>query len=353
MLSATPRYDSLLSQLQTTVLAIALLMGATSSALGQEKVLNLYTARHYQTDEALYTGFTKRTGIKINRIEGGEDALFERIKSEGARSPADVFITVDIGRIWKADQAGIFAPVHSPALQARIPAALRDPDDKWFGFSSRARIIVYNKALVKEGQIKTYEDLADPKWKGQICARSSSHPYMLSLIASIVAHSGEQKAEAWVKGLKENLARDPKGGDTDQIKAAAAGECALAITNQYYFVRLLRSGKGEDKSITEKLGYLFPNQDGRGAHINISGGGMLAHAPHKDAARAFLEYLASDEAQAYFANGNNEWPAVASVKLNNPALQSLGTFKTDAINVALLGKNQAAAQRIADRVGFK
>ena len=344
--------NSLHSRLPALALAFAL-AGAASGAFAQDKLLNLYTARHYQTDEALYTGFTKRTGIKINRIEGGEDALFERIKSEGARSPADVFITVDIGRIWKADEAGIFEAVRSPVLESRIPAALRDPDNKWFGFSSRARIIVYNKGLVKEGQIKRYEDLADPRWKGQICARSSAHPYMLSLIASVVAHSGELKAEAWVKGLKENLARDPKGGDTDQIKAAASGECAIAITNQYYFVRLLRSAKGEDKSVTEKLGYVFPNQDGRGTHINISGGGMLKHAPHKEAARAFLEYLASDEAQAYFANGNNEWPTVANAKLNNPALQSLGTFKTDAINVAQLGKNQAAAQRIADRVGFK
>jgi iron(III) transport system substrate-binding protein len=333
--------------------AALVLSTASAPALAQDKELNLYTARHYQTDEALYTGFTKRTGIKINRIEGGEDALFERIKSEGARSPADVFITVDIGRIWKADEAGIFEPVKSPLIESRIPASLRDPENKWFGFSSRARIIVYNKAMVKDGEIKTYEDLADPKWRRKVCVRSSSHPYMLSLTSSIVAHLGERKAEAWVKGLKDNLARDPQGGDTDQIKAAASGECALAITNQYYFVRLLRSGKGEDQRIVEKLGYVFPNQDGRGTHINISGGGMLKHAPHKAAARAFLEYLASDEAQSYFANGNNEWPAVPSVKLDNPALQSLGTFKTDPINVAQLGKNQAIAQRISDRVGYK
>src|SRR5262245_43877088 len=206
----TTRSPSLGPRLRTLLATACMLSMASvpAAALTQDnKELNLYTARHYQTDEALYTGFTKRTGIKINRIEGGEDALFERIKSEGARSPADIFITVDIGRIWKADEAGIFEAVRSPVLESRIPAALRDPDNKWFGFSSRARIIVYNKGLVKEGQIKSYEDLADPRWKGQICARSSSHPYMLSLIASIVAHSGEQKAEAWVKGLKDNLAR--------------------------------------------------------------------------------------------------------------------------------------------------
>ena len=347
------RFRSVVRPSILTVATVALALGLVSIAGAQEKVLNLYTARHYQTDEALYTGFTKRTGIRINRIEGGEDALFERIKSEGAHSPADVFITVDIGRIWRADQAGIFEAVKSPALETRIPPALRDPDNRWFGFSARARIMVYNKALVKPGELRSYEDLADPKWKGKVCVRSSGHPYMLSLIASIVAHSGEEKAEAWVKGLKDNLAREPRGGDTDQIKAAASGECTVALTNQYYFVRLLRSTKSEDRSVTEKLGFVFPNQDGRGTHINISGGGMLKNAPHKAAARAFLEYLASDEAQGYFANGNNEWPAVPQVKLDNPALQSLGTFKMDTINVALLGKFQATAQRIADRVGYK
>jgi len=331
-------------------LALAALLAGSVSA--QDKVLNLYSSRHYQTDEALYTNFTKATGIKVNRIEGGEDALFERIKTEGANSPADVFITVDIGRIWRADQAGIFEAVKSPVLESRIPAAFRDPNNHWFGFSARARVIVYNKAEVKSGEIRDYEDLADPKWKGKICTRSSAHPYMLSLTSSVVTHLGEQKAEAWAKGLKDNLARDPKGGDTDQIKAAAAGECAIAVTNQYYYVRLLR-GKPDDKRIAEKVALVFPNQGNRGTHMNISGGGMLKHAPHKEAARRFLEYLASDEAQAYFANGNNEWPVVPNVKLDNPELESLGKFKQDAVNVARLGQNQAAAQRISDRVGYK
>jgi iron(III) transport system substrate-binding protein len=334
-------------------LAAIALIGAVSVAVAQEKVLNLYTARHYKTDEALYSGFTKKTGITINRIEGGEDALFERIKSEGANSPADVFITVDVGRIWRADQAGIFEAVKSPVLQARIPAAFRDPDNHWFGFSARARIIAYNKAEVKRGEIKDYEDLADPKWKGRICTRSSAHPYMLSLTASMVAHLGEEKAAAWVKGLKNNLARDPKGGDTDQLRAAAAGECAIAISNQYYYVRLMRSSKPDDKKVYERLAIVFPNQGNRGTHMNISGGGMLKHAPHKEAARLFLEYLASDEAQAYFANGNNEWPVAPSVKLDNPELESLGEFKLDSINIARLGQAQATAQRISDRAGYK
>jgi iron(III) transport system substrate-binding protein len=335
------------------VLAAAALIGVTSLAAAQEKVLNLYTARHYKTDEALYSGFTKKTGIKINRIEGGEDALFERIKTEGANSPADVFITVDIGRIWRADQAGIFEAVKSPLLEKRIPAAFRDPNNHWFGFSARARIIAYNKAEVKPGEIKDYEDLANPKWKGKICTRSSAHPYMLSLTSSMVAHLGEEKAAAWVKGVKDNLARDPKGGDTDQLRAAAAGECAIAVANQYYYVRLMRSSKPDDKKVAERLAVVFPNQGNRGTHMNISGGGVLKHAPHKEAARLFLEYLASDEAQTYFANGNNEWPVVPSVKLANPELESLGEFKLDSINVARLGQAQAVAQRISDRAGYK
>ncbi len=334
------------------VLSAALAL-ITFHAGAQEQVLNLYTARHYSTDEALYSNFTRQTGIKVNRIEGGEDALFERIKAEGANSPADVFLTVDAGRIWRAEQAGIFAPVKSSVLESRIPAAYRDPRGEWFGFSARARLIAYNKALVKPGEIRSYEELADPKWKGKVCVRSSNHPYQLSLMAGMVSHLGEARAEQWVKGLKDNLARAPQGGDTDQLKAVAAGECAVALSNQYYLVRLLRSEKAEERQMAAKLGVLWPNQDNRGVSMNISGGGMLKNAPHKEAAVKFLEYLASDEAQSYFANGNNEWPVVATLKLNNPTLESLGKFKADTLSVAELGKNQPVAQKIADRAGYK
>jgi len=334
--------------------ALAAVLAALPLAAGAaEQVLNLYTARHYSTDEALYADFTKQTGIRINRIEGGEDALFERVKAEGANSPADVFLTVDIGRIWRADQAGIFAPVKSAALAKRIPASFRDPDGDWFGFSARARVIAYDRTRVKPGEISRYEDLADPKWKGEICSRSSSHPYNLSLIASMVSHLGEAQAKAWVEGVRANLARDPKGGDTDQLRAVAAGECSLAIGNHYYYVRLMRSSKPADKAVIERVGLIWPNQGDRGVHMNISGGGMLKHAPHREAAVKFLEYLASDSAQAYFANGNNEWPTVPGVKLANPALESLGEFKTDGVNVAELGRNQAIAQKLADQAGWK
>ncbi|MCZ7563851.1 MAG: Fe(3+) ABC transporter substrate-binding protein [Burkholderiales bacterium] len=333
--------------------ALAAVLAALPFAAAAQQVLNLYTARHYSTDEALYADFTKKTGIKINRIEGGEDALFERIKAEGANSPADVFLTVDVGRIWRADQAAIFAPASSATLAKRIPASFRDPDGEWFGFSARARVIAYDRIRVKPGEIARYEDLADPKWKGQICSRSSSHPYNLSLIASMVSHLGEAKAKAWVEGVRANLARDPKGGDTDQLRSVAAGECAIAIGNHYYYVRLMRSSKPADKAVVERVGLIWPNQGDRGVHMNISGGGILRHAPHKEAAVKFLEYLASDSAQTYFANGNNEWPTVPGVKLANPELESLGEFKPDTLNVAELGRNQAIAQKLADQAGWK
>jgi len=344
-----------MSRTQRTLAAtlVAVLAALPLAAAGQEKVLNLYTARHYSTDEALYANFTRHTGIKINRIEGGEDALFERIKAEGANSPADVFITVDIGRIWRADQAGIFAPVRSATLEKRIPAAYRDPNGGWFGFSARARVIAYDKSAVRPGDISRYEDLADPRWKGKLCTRSSSHPYNLSLIASMVSHLGEAKASAWADGVRANLARTPKGGDTDQLRSVAAGECAIAIGNHYYYVRLMRSPKPADRSVVARVGIVWPNQLDRGVHMNISGGGVLKHAPNKEAALKFLEYLASDEAQAYFADGNNEWPTVPGVKIANRELEALGDFKADALNVAELGKHQATAQKLADQAGWK
>jgi iron(III) transport system substrate-binding protein len=332
---------------------LALALGIPASVLAQEKVLNLYSSRHYETDEALYTNFTKQTAIKVNRIEGGEDPLIERIRNEGNKSPADVLITVDAGRLWRAEQMGLFQPIRSKVLESRIPASYRHPDGLWFGFSARARIIAYNKAQVKRGEIANYEDLANPKWKGKICTRSAGHVYNLSLISSLVNYLGEAKTEEWARAVAGNLARSPKGGDTDQLKAAAAGECDLAISNTYYYVRLLRSQKPDDRAVAERIGVLLPNQGNRGTHVNISGAGVLKHAPNKEAAIRFLEYLASDEAQNYFANGNNEWPVVPSVKPNNAALATLGKFKTDSLNLAVIGKNQPTAQKIADRSGFR
>ncbi|UCV10632.1 Fe(3+) ABC transporter substrate-binding protein [Dechloromonas denitrificans] len=336
---------------QPLSLIAAALLALINPAQAEEKILNLYSARHYQTDEALYANFTQQTGIKINRIEGKEDELLERIKNEGSNSPADIFLTVDAARLAKAHELGIFANVTSKVLDSRLPAHLRTED--WFSFSTRARVIVYNKTGVKAEDVQNYEDLANPKLKGKLCSRSGSHPYNLSLMASIIAHQGEAKAEELARGMVANFARTPKGGDTDQIKAVAAGECGVALSNTYYVARMLRSTKPEEQKAMEKIGVIWPNQSTTGTHINVSGGGMLKTAPHKEAAVKFLEYLASDAAQRYFADGNNEWPAVDGIKVSNPALDSLGKFKADKLPVKNLAMYQTKAQMIFDRAGFK
>ena len=314
-------------------------------------VLNLYSSRHYETDEAFYDAFTEQTGIRIQRVEAKGDELIERLQSEGAQSPADVFVTVDAGRLWRAEQAGLFEPVKSPALEASIPANLRHPDGLWYGYSTRARMIFYDKTRIDPVGLIDYESLADPRFKGEVCIRSSDNIYNLSLLASIIAHAGEAAAEKWARGVVANMARPPQGGDTDQLKAVAAGECGIAVANSY-FARLLASDDPGDQAVVEKLGWIFPNQDNRGTHINVSGAGMVRGAPHPEAARKFLEYLASDNAQRWFANGNNEFP-VTGVATDNPAIEALGPFKADALNVAELGTHQAEAQRIFDRAGWR
>jgi iron(III) transport system substrate-binding protein len=337
--------------LSLTLILSALLRPPVANA--EDKVLNLYSARHYDTDEALYANFTRQTGIKINRIEAGDEALLERLKNEGANSPADVLLIVDAARLYAAEQAGLFAPVRSPVLDSRIPEAFRSPSNTWFGFSSRARVIVYDKAAVDPKDVQNYEDLAAPQNKGKVCTRPGSHPYMLSLVASVIAALGEQRAETWARGVVANMARPPRGGDTDQIKAVASGECAIALTNSYYLVRLMRSKKPEDRAVADKVTLVWPNQGNRGTHVNISGGGVLRTAPHKEAAIKFLEYLASDEAQAYFAEGNNEWPAVKGVRTRNAELESLGTFKADPLPIAQIGERTPMAQKIVDRARWR
>ena len=323
------------------------------AATAQEKVLNLYSSRHYQTDESLYANFTKQTGIRINRIEAGEDPLIERLKNEGSASPADVLVTVDAGRLWRAEQLGLFQPVRSKVFEARLPEHMRAPNEQWFGFSARARVIVYSKAALNPADVQNYEDLANPKLKGKVCTRSGSHVYNLSLMSALIEHWGERQAEDWARGVVSNFARAPKGGDTDQILGVASGECGVAITNSYYYVRLLKSEKPEDRKTIQAVGFIWPNQKSFGTHMNVSGAGVLKSAPHRDSAIQYLEYLASDAAQSYFANGNNEWPIAKGMKVDNAALSSLGTFKMDTVNVSALGKNQALAQKIFDRAGFK
>jgi iron(III) transport system substrate-binding protein len=334
-------------------LSAAAIMGiglGAQGVLAQE--VNLYSSRHYDTDVALYESFTEDTGIEVNLIEGSEDELIERIKAEGPNSPADVLITVDAGRLWRADQAGVLQPVSSAVLDERIPANLRHPEGKWFGLSKRLRGIVYAKDRVDPSEITAYEDLADPSWEGRVCIRSSTNVYNQSLVGSMIESLGVEETEAWAKGLVANMARPPQGGDTDQIKAVAAGECDVAVVNHYYLARLIKSDSEEDRAVAEQVGIVFPNQDGRGAHANISGAGVIATSPNRDNAIKFLEYLTTPEAQAYFAQGNNEFPVVADVKAD-PVLEAWGEIKTDAVNAAKYGENNPEAVMLMDRAGWK
>ncbi len=333
------------------VLAAAFLAGGLAGGAAAEE-LNIYTSRHYQSDERLYEAFTGRTGIQINRIEGKGDALIARIASEGANSPADLFVAADAGLLWRADQAGLFQAAESEVLEQAIPDRLRHPEGHWFGFSTRARLIFYDKAKVDPAEIRSYQDLADPRWRGKVCIRSSANIYNQSLLGAIIAAHGVEAAEAWAAGVVANFARDPQGGDTDQIRGVAAGQCALALANSDYFVRLLTSAKDRDRAVAERVGWIFPDQGGRGTHVNVSGAGVLVHAPHRDAAVKFLEFLASPEAQRHFAEANNEYPVVAGVAPAS-ALAGLGAFKADPVNVSAFGEHQAEAQRIFDRVGWK
>ncbi len=326
-------------------------------AYAQDKVLNLYSARHYQTDEALYENFTRATGIRIQRVDADDAGLLARLQSEGRNSPADVILLVDAARLWRAEIDGLFQPVRSQILESRIPANLRGKDDgsgpQWFGFSTRARVIVYDKQRVARTDVETYEKLADPVNKGRLCTRSGSHPYNLSLFGAMLEHLGPAAAETWLQGLVGNMARAPKGGDTDQIKAVASGECGVALTNTYYLARLMRSELPADRAVIERIGFVFPNQANHGTHMNIAGGAVARHAKNRDAAVQFLEYLAGAQAQAYFANGNNEWPAVRDVKLQNPALEAFGSFKAESVPVSVIGMNQVRVQQMLDRVGYR
>lgn len=321
------------------------------SAKAQTGVVNLYSSRHYNTDDALYETFTELTGIRVNLLEGKADGLLERLKIEGENSPADVFMTVDAGNLWQAEQANLFTSVPSDVLSVNIPENLRHPDDVWFGFSKRARVIMYNKDAVDPSELSTYEDLANDRWRGRILIRSSSNIYNQSLVASLIESNGLEATEAWAEALVRNFARPPEGNDSAQIEAAASGLGDLAIANTYYLPRYAKDEDPAKQAVFEKLGVFFPNQDGRGTHVNISGAGVLANAPHADEAKQFLEYLSGTEAQTFFAQGNNEYPVVEDAALD-PVVAGFGTFKDDTINVSTFGKNQAAAVQLMDRVGW-
>jgi len=333
---------------------------SSASALAEDSVINLYSARHYPTDEALYSDFTKATGIRINRVDSDDAGIIARLKAEGSASRADVILLVDASRLWKGEADGMFLPIKSNTLEAIVPAQLRSkPTDDgataWFGLSTRARVVVYDKQKIKRDDVDTYEELGDPKNKGQLCIRSGSHPYNLSLFGAMVEHLGPAATEAWLKGMVDNMVRAPKGGDTDQIKAVASGECGIAVTNTYYLARLMRSTSPADKSVVDRIAVAFPNQQSWGTHVNVAGGAVARHSKNQANAVKFLEYLVSPDAQNHFANGNNEWPVNRNVKLDNPALQAMtgGNFKSELVPINAVGMNQIKVQQMLDRVGFK
>jgi iron(III) transport system substrate-binding protein len=337
----------------------AILLASAALAQAQDKALNLYSARHYQTDEVMYDTFTRTTGIKINRVDADDAGIVARLKAEGAASPADVVLLVDAARMALADRDGLFQPIKSAKLDAVIPANLRAAATAdgvtWTGFSTRARVIVYDPKRLAREDVATYEQLADPKLKGLLCTRSGSHPYNLSLFATVIERVGDEKGEAWLRGLVANMARTPKGGDTDQIKAVASGECGVALTNTYYLARMLKSDNPDDRAVMEKVRVVFPNQASSGTHVNIAGAAVARHAKNRDNAVQFLEFLASPFAQDYFANGNNEFPAARGVSVVNPALKAMGAdgFKAENIPLTVVAKNLPKVQQMLDRAGFK
>ena len=335
---------SLLS-LNTTVLSPA-------NATNEEKILNVYTARHYSSDKKIYKIFKQETGIKVREVSSKDQALLERLKSEGSASPADVIILADAARLWRAEKSGFFQQHGSAKMTEIVPKKFQSKNN-WVGLTSRARVIVVNKRRHGSKKIATYSDLASSAFKNQFCSRSSTHPYMLSLVSSVMINLGEKQTKKWAKKIVSNQARTPRGGDTDQIRAVASGECGVAVTNSYYLVRLMRSSNPKDRAAVKKIKVIFPNQNSSGTHINVTGGGIAKHAPHPNNARLFLEFLLSDKIQRLYAIGNNEWPIVKGTRINNSKLESLGNFKRDILSMKEIGKNQFNAQKLLDNVGWQ
>lgn len=337
--------------MHTKTSLLALLIAATALPALAEGEVNLYSSRHYDTDERLYSDFTEATGITINRIEGKADELIARMDAEGANSPVDVFLTVDTVRISRAKEMGLLQAIDSDVLEAKVPAYLQDDDNQWFAFSQRARILFYNKETVTNPPA-TYQDLAKPEYAGKVCIRSSSNVYTQNITAALVAHLGKEATADWAKAVVSNFARDPQGGDTDQLRGIVSGECDVAMSNTYYFARAIRTNVSGLSDSLDQIGWVFPNQDDFGAHMNISGGGVAVNAPNKDNAIKFLEYLASEQAQQYFSAGNDEYPAVPGIGLA-PSVAALGIFRPDAIDLSDVADNIGAAQKILSEAGWK
>ncbi|MDZ7747953.1 MAG: Fe(3+) ABC transporter substrate-binding protein [Halofilum sp. (in: g-proteobacteria)] len=330
----------------------AALLGAAAPAAAE--TVNVYSARHDSLIEPLLERFTEETGIEVGLITGSSDAMIKRLEVEGRNSPADVLITVDAARLHRAEESGLFQPVRSEALGEALAPHLQDDEDLWFGLSMRARVIAFSRERVERSELSTYEALAEPKWDGRICIRSSDNVYNQSLLASLVAAHGVEQAEDWARGIVENMARPPQGGDTDQIEALAAGICDVAVVNTYYYARMLESDDPGVRAVADEVGLFFPNQDGRGAHVNVTGAGVLEHAPNRDNAVRLLEYLVTPEAQRWLARVNHEYPVRPGIEVSDTVRQ-LGRypFKQDRVSLGRIGELNAEAVRIFDRVDWR
>lgn len=338
--------------LKSAVFAFAGLILFSCGSGEKEEVVNVYTHRHYEADQKLFDMFTEATGIKVNVVSASADELIQKLELEGANSPADVLITVDAGRLHRAESKGLLQAINSEVLNTNIPAKFRDPEGFWFGLTYRARILAYSTERVNPEDLSTYEALTEPQWKGRVLTRSSENIYNQSLLASIIAHHGKEGAETWAAGLLANMAREPKGSDRDQVKAVAAGEGDVAIVNTYYIGIMLNDANEEERKAAEKIAIFFPNQEDRGTHINISGAGVTKYAPNKDNAVKLIEFLSSAEAQEFLANINFEYPVNAKAEFSD-LLKSWGTFKADEVNLSVLGENNSDAVVIFDKVGWK
>jgi iron(III) transport system substrate-binding protein len=320
-------------------------------------IVNVYSARKEALIKPLLDEFSANTGIKVNLITGKADALLKRLQVEGSATPADLFITVDAGRLHRAKEAGMLKPVSIPTLEQRIPLELRDSAGYWYGLTLRARPIIYAKDRVTVNELSSYEALAQAQWEGRVCLRSSQSVYNQSLVAATINALGPEATQTWMQGMVNNLAKAPSGGDTDQLKAVAAGVCDVTIANTYYLARLINSSKPADQAVASKLAVFWPNQmgagvAGRGAHFNVSGAGLTQHGKHPEQAQALLEYLASDLAQAWYADINNEYPVVEGVSAS-AALEGFGRYKMDPIALEILGQNNRQAVQLMDRAGWK
>jgi iron(III) transport system substrate-binding protein len=326
--------------------------GETGRAAGGAGVVNVYSHRHYDADRELFRRFTAETGIEVQVVTASADELITRLRNEGAASPADVLITVDAGRLHRAAEEGLLRPIRSAVLEANVPARFRDPGGHWFGLTQRARVLVYHRDRVDAASLSGYWSLAGPEWRGRVLVRSSSNVYNQSLLAALIARHGPAEAERWAAGIVRNLARAPRGGDTDQLKMVAAGVGDVALVNTYYLARLAESGDGEDRRAAERLAVHFPDQDGPGTHVNVSGAGVTMSSRNEANAVRLLEYLTGDEAQRLFAEGNQEYPVKAGVDWP-PGLRAWGEFVADTLSLARLGERNGEAVRMFDRVGWR